>query len=1484
MSLEEKKERERELSDAKNNVTEKENKIIELQQKLSEKENKIAELQILVTEINRDKQRMTDELDTLKRSKNELEQTNRELTQSKDKLETEKLELKGKIEEAKQEKDALEQLLRESNAFLLRSIQIIDEKNPTLSEEIRNTFFKFGVKAENIPLKTQYDSISVQSNSLTDIRNDDLTDYKYTESENQSLENVFTLYKNILERVKYLQEQYITFIDTIYTQVEQDTLLKKYIRNIPYLMTPYQDESNTYKNKEFSKFTNDDKNETLIIYTFLTTVLFQLTKTFIRLPYILRLISLPNLTQLGPYNMVGSQILKLLYIESKELFTNQELNNKLNTVNPNIFKKYSKQIAQNQNKLRIDVLSYYLMQFMFIIKDKESKVTEFNGVLNIVSILSKNILDNLNKIMTVGKDDTNKKLSDLEQIKINVSTQLESEHKQSNEVITFVKIRVDGESPVDINKRFTCNVLTKDAIEKQIMHLTYSDFDYRKNRTDDPIYGNRFFEANGFKFYNNINDKYNPPTCNLDKIVYNHEFYFGPFTKIYTADQTAKDIVEDDIFIKNIEKKLRNYEPVCIIGYGASGSGKTSTLVYYSNMIDGNFIEQDGILSELSNKLTDTFNKCTIQVYEFEGNIKETSNESANKNSLLRKFPSAFKTAKKNEKKFIKCYISNNETDPNKMNPNDPALSAYEYEKSSSGKSWVKKNLEIYDRTEIKKEVYEDNESEKRISDEDKYYDEEEKKYYKISNESNKPISMAKDISTFMDKKRSIAATTNNPVSSRSHVIIFVNYIDKDNNKTTLILCDFAGVENKFNCKSDIIKSQFASILDPIKLTPFYESKMNEIKSKFYKEYVDQNEVSINDILTGKKEEKEENILKQNIDFILKDIVDYPLNKKDSEEMEKKYQELYDPNQMVSINDFLIRLKKIEKIRNVFDIKKINNIDNDWIIDKIKCVKISELHNNTYKDTIPIGKITIKNSSTYTKIYNMNTIELFIKDNITNFFDSGILITTKKHMNYELKNTVEPNIVDKYKVILVMYYYSSSGYAEELFVKYSDPEDRRIKLKMWKYYFEMCISGKVETSTTNITYPATYSNIQSNFSSDICVNRVKEGVFINDSLLQLRNFIGSLVKLKSNGYAPFVTQCLPLQCNPFYKDCFGLNEYDSEMTIPIPSSSKLADQIMKVNTPEKPITFCIMCVVNLSKKANNPPPSPYIDITQLLMEKERLNNIDKQLFLNEDNIGGGAYLSNSPKVNENILDNIINNPLFGRPIDESIINDIKEKIDLIKTANKENDYTSVILILDKVIEILNNINAITTIGTLQFTDTMAKFGSNSVTCNVNSKIITKKQTEDNYIKQTKELMDTITKPGANLIFNGLTLIKSKTNITTEELLKDYGTLTNIYDPEKDKNSWLYKEIVAEIPDKIKKLQENIKKLQDNIKKLNEQLEKEQAEANGAASKNRNKNKNPPINLEKINKLKEELSAKESKLAAEQSELSKLNDKKTSLGF
>ena len=249
----------------------------------------------------------------------------------------------------------------------------------------------------------------------------------------------------------------------------------------------------------------------------------------------------------------------------------------------------------------------------------------------------------------------------------------------------------------------------------------------------------------------------------------------------------------------------------------------------------------------------------------------------------------------------------------------------------------------------------------------------------------------------------------------------------------------------------------------------------------------------------------------------------------------------------------------------------------------------------------------------------------------------------------------------------------------------------------------------------------------------ICNERLKEGLFINDSLLYLRNFISSFViNIQNNGKKSnpkFIDECSPLQCNPNFEDCFGSTKIiDKNMN----NSSVIANEIRRRLCVDKgvsnnicedfrDISFCIFNVINLSKKANNPPPIPYIDISNLMNELNRLESVKMMLVSSDTNKISDDTISKT--VHQVYLDELKNSNLFDGSMPGSLKDADKElvftTIGILEGYNKNppSDINITINGLKLLIDVLNTTNALTLIGTLEFVDIISKYGLNRTTCN-----------------------------------------------------------------------------------------------------------------------------------------------------------------------
>lgn len=268
----------------------------------------------------------------------------------------------------------------------------------------------------------------------------------------------------------------------------------------------------------------------------------------------------------------------------------------------------------------------------------------------------------------------------------------------------------------------------------------------------------------------------------------------------------------------------------------------------------------------------------------------------------------------------------------------------------------------------------------------------------------------------------------------------------------------------------------------------------------------------------------------------------------------------------------------------------------------------------------------------------------------------------------------------------------------------------------------------------------------------VCTERVREGVFINSSLQDMRKFISSFFNEKFNEtgkrvYPKFIDECLPIQCNTNTEDCFGSKQSNYKVNrkdfIIECIKDKLCNQerdsgIFRCNK-FKDMTFCIFNVINLSENVNNPPPIPYIDISELKSELNRLESIhtliDTKFELKTEVDGiestNRYTVSDSSKshtVNANYIDMFKKHPCLRLDLPDGeykfitgmmpaelrkSIRPIVEK--LLSTSNKE--LHTQIQYLSQLINDMDNINSLSLIGTLEFTDNMSKYASNKITCN-----------------------------------------------------------------------------------------------------------------------------------------------------------------------
>ena len=332
--------------------------------------------------------------------------------------------------------------------------------------------------------------------------------------------------------------------------------------------------------------------------------------------------------------------------------------------------------------------------------------------------------------------------------------------KQSSDtVLTFLKIRCDefyNGTPI-YNSRFKYKLY-----KNKIMKLHYNDDDenyYKYENENEPILNVENINCAYKQAYISSNDKRITISnnYNIPDEYYKQVYIFGQFSNIFEPNDDNNTIANK---MKIVIESLINKKPVFIIGYGASGAGKTSSLIYFNKK------NEDGILVNLCNIMAQKYkyNKIEMKCREFYVNYFNEQDMEFNKNER--------------EKTRIR-YIPENKNN------------CFNFKYDNNKFKLVLDNNEI-------NYIHTNKYTDKTYPDETTTFD------------SN--TSLGEMVIHLIDNDRFVSATTNNPNSSRSHSLIFIKLLKANNDSTTLIIGDFAGVENLFDCDSEKFQEDFFNV------------------------------------------------------------------------------------------------------------------------------------------------------------------------------------------------------------------------------------------------------------------------------------------------------------------------------------------------------------------------------------------------------------------------------------------------------------------------------------------------------------------------------------------------------------------------------------------------------------------------------------------------------------------------------------------------
>lgn len=759
---------------------------------------------------------------------------------------------------------------------------------------------------------------------------------------------------------------------------------------------------------------------------------------------------------------------------------------------------------------------------------------------------------------------------------------------------------------------------------------------YNRSRFDVIGYGdsNKNYADTLFLKYNNDDKEYNNDEVFIQPSSgYTNEYFFGPFNRIFFYNETNKDVANN---ITDVKDSLINGKNIFIVGYGASGSGKTSTLVYLKT--PDNKISEDGIIVHICKNMKGTYDTFKVKCIELSSPTEEMNN------SDERIIPSS----------DIEHLVFKNK--------NDELILENDY---------------------IHKPIWIDKGKEKKF---------------------NSGTTKMGDVILYMiDEDRYIRPTLNNPKSSRSHYIIFIQMLNSNdkNKNATLIVGDFAGVENQFNCNEDDIVQKYFNLGNQ-------DNKQN-FENYYTQNFIKYNLENLNEDFFNENDEKYTLI---NID----EVHDKNINDNFIDELFKKFQDKSNIGSNVKIRtDCKINIKtdniKCEKQKDINSI--INKVKKNISQYKQSVEDIfSKLYNSTLykknKDIMDDVKKIINNFNQKLKT------EVKKKDGKINISAESFLYSYYKNPSIFINNSSKINDINILNLInfsnihnIIDYLSISKGvdtYEINSFIYYLTNFIDFYKEKLYNYWakiFNDIIKKKKEDDKIHFykkkeekIKQRTYENKQ-NYIQNECNKRVKEGFFINETLTGLRELITIILEEKNKDkitISPqFLNNCFDFYCTK--NNCFEITKVYKNV------NSKILKILTENNININELIMCVFCVLNISPNANNPPPVKYVDI----------NTIKKEFFNNMNNYNETNFKMFFQTMLKHFKINTKNVSNFNTYILEKL-KDNKITYSLPSYHNYKN-YTQ------EYIEHIDKYNAITPIGTLDFVDKIAKFNLTNITCN-----------------------------------------------------------------------------------------------------------------------------------------------------------------------
>jgi hypothetical protein len=400
--------------------------------------------------------------------------------------------------------------------------------------------------------------------------------------------------------------------------------------------------------------------------------------------------------------------------------------------------------------------------------------------------------------------------------------------------------------------------------------------------------------------------------------------------------------------------------------------------------------------------------------------------------------------------------------------------------------------------------------------------------------------------------------------------------------------------------------------------------------------------------------------------------------------------------------------------------------------------------------------------------FNLNNIYDILTDKKYTFFDNLTLKELNICYKHFLNELIEYEKSFENKLYKIIKHSIIVPLSKIIDIKYDENNENLIKKT--EELILMTDEIKNIELIDNYFYEKIIQNIQVYYEQieTRCKEREIEGEFINRSLYGMRKNLAEITK-KFNRYALFQkipifnSPCLEYYCNSELYNCFRLSKNKSVDT----SETILFDTIKGIIS-EIDLEIIIFGILNISTDVNDPPTMPYIDLTLLKRIRDELNTNDQ---FNDDHNIITTKIAEIKEENVKIFSNI---EKFNNSISETLMTQLKD-------ARTKLEETTVDLrqkyeLLNNLIQILEEINSTSLLGTLDFLHSMKNSLQTDLSCNINILEKVKYESAKVYLHNYVNIRNTDESISKVLIRQ----FEGGGNNTKEYLIKEYKKLIKMY--------------------------------------------------------------------------------------------------------